>query len=148
MAAVKSGNTVPEISLRKALHARGLRYRLHVRELAGKPDLAFPKFRAVVFVHGCFWHAHDCGACRIPQTNNEYWTRKIARNSIRDAQTRETLRASGWRVAIVWECALRGPRKQSLEQVSETVMKWLRGGSRFLEVRGVAGGAARPSRKV
>lgn len=139
MAAVKSGNTVPEVRLGKALHARGLRYRLHVKGLAGSPDLVFPAYRAVVFVHGCFWHGHDCGACRIPQTNREYWTAKIARNVRRDGESVAALLASGWRIATVWECALRGPRKQPLEHVSELVFKWLRGRRRSLSVSGDAG---------
>ncbi len=139
MAAVKSGDTVPEVRLRKALHARGLRYRLHVKGLAGRPDLVFPAHRAVVFVHGCFWHGHDCGACRIPQTNREYWTAKIARNVRRDGESAATLSASGWRVATVWECALRGPRRHPLEHVSEIVFKWLGGRRRSLVVRGVEG---------
>ena len=134
MAAVKSGNTVPELQLRRALHARGLRYRLHVKGLAGKPDLVFPKRRAALFVHGCFWHGHDCGACRIPQTNNEYWTGKIGRNVRRDRQTLETLSASGWRVATVWECALRGPKKLPIEDISDAVFKWLGGDGPRLDI--------------
>jgi DNA mismatch endonuclease (patch repair protein) len=141
MAAVKSGTTVPELQLRRALHARGLRYRLHVKGLAGKPDLVFPKHRAVLFVHGCFWHGHDCGACRIPQTNREYWTGKIARNVRRDRRNVETLTASGLRIATVWECALRGPRKLPFEEVSDVVFKWLGGGEPLLEVGGAAAGA-------
>lgn len=139
MAAVKSGNTVPEVRLRRALHARGLRYRLHVKGLAGSPDLVFPARRAVVFVHGCFWHGHDCGACRIPQTNREYWTGKIGRNVRRDRASAEALAADGWRVATVWECALRGPKKLPLEEVAEEVAAWLGGGgAQTLDVRGVA----------
>lgn len=139
MAAVKSWDTAPEVRLRKALHARGLRYRLHVKGLAGRPDLVFPGRKAVVFVHGCFWHGHDCGACRIPQTNREYWTGKIARNVRRDRESAATLSASGWRVATVWECALRGPRKHSLERISDVVFKWLRDGRRSFDVRGASG---------
>jgi len=142
MAAVKSWNTVPELRLRKALHARGLRYRLHVKGLAGKPDLVFTKHRAVLFVHGCYWHGHDCGACRIPQTNTEYWVGKIARNVGRDKHSMESLSASGWRTAVVWECALRGPRKQPLEDISDVVFKWLRGDGHFLEIGGVIKSAA------
>lgn len=136
MAAVKSGNTVPELSLRKALHANGLRYRLHVPELAGKPDLVFAKHRAVLFVHGCFWHGHDCGACRIPQTRRDYWIAKIGRNMSRDTQTVRTLIKDGWRVATVWECAVRGPRKLSIESVSALVIKWLHSNGSRLEIRG------------
>lgn len=137
MAAVKSSNTVPEIRLRKALHARGLRYRLQVKGLAGKPDLVFPKHNAVVFVHGCFWHGHDCGACRIPQTNTDYWRKKIAGNVERDTRNLQELSVSGWRIAIVWECALRGQRQRPLEELSQVMLKWFRSNKPFLELRGV-----------
>ena len=108
MRQVKSKNTGPELRLRKALHALGLRYRLNVSALPGKPDLVFPKHRAVVFVHGCFWHGHDCKrGARTPKTNREYWVQKIARNKARDAKNKEALETLGWRVFTVWECQLK-----------------------------------------
>jgi DNA mismatch endonuclease, patch repair protein len=136
MAAVKSRDTGPELALRRGLHARGLRYRLHAEGLPGKPDLVFAKSRAVVFMHGCFWHAHDCGACRIPQTRREYWTAKIERNRRRDRLAARALVAAGWRVGTVWECALRGPSKLPAEEVSERVAEWLRGERPRLNVGG------------
>ncbi|MEL7488325.1 MAG: very short patch repair endonuclease [Pseudomonadota bacterium] len=108
MRAVKAANTKPEIRLRKALHARGLRYALHRRDLPGKPDIVFPKYKAVLFVHGCFWHGHDCKrGARLPKTNTDYWREKIARNKARDADHERALVDRGWRVLIAWECDLK-----------------------------------------
>jgi len=108
MRAVKGADTKIEIALRKALFSRGFRYRLHAAELPGKPDLVFPKYRAVIFVHGCFWHGHDCArGSRVPKTNRAYWTGKIARNKARDKENAKRLKAQGWRVLVVWECAMK-----------------------------------------
>jgi DNA mismatch endonuclease (patch repair protein) len=105
MRAVKSSDTKPEIAVRKALHALGYRYRLNVKTLPGKPDLVFPKHRAVIFVHGCFWHGHSCKrGKRVPKTNTAYWTEKIARNKARDKKNTAALKKLGWRVITVWEC--------------------------------------------
>ena len=107
MRAVKSKNTKPEMIVRKTLHALGYRYRLNVKTLPGSPDLVFPKYRAVIFVHGCFWHGHACKrGARLPKTNQDYWRKKIARNVARDAKNSEALRALGWRVITLWECEL------------------------------------------
>ena len=108
MRAVKGADTKLEIALRKALFARGFRYRLHAAELPGKPDLVFPKYRAALFVHGCFWHGHDCArGSRVPKTNRAYWTGKIARNKARDKENAKRLKAQGWRVLVVWECGMK-----------------------------------------
>lgn len=121
MRAVRSKDTAPEIALRKALFARGLRYRLHDARLPGRPDLVFPRFRAVVFVHGCFWHGHDCvRGARAPKSNAAYWTAKIARNRARDQSRVEELLAAGWRVRIVWECALK-----KREEAANEIARWL-----------------------
>lgn len=107
MRAVKGADTKPEIALRKALFAKGFRYRLNVKGLPGKPDLVFPKYRAVIFVHGCFWHGHDCArGSRTPKTNRAYWTAKIARNRARDKENTKRLKALGWRVRVIWECRI------------------------------------------
>ena len=125
MRAVKSGDTKPEVALRKALFARGLRYRLHVRDLPGAPDLVFPKHRAVIFVHGCFWHGHDCRrGRRTPKTNTDYWRAKIARNMARDAENLARLEALGWRVRVVWECGL---KVASLPREADAAAAWLAG---------------------
>ena len=108
MRAVKSSDTKPEIALRKALFALGYRYRLNVKALPGKPDIVLPKYKTVIFVHGCFWHGHDCKrGSRIPKTNRAYWTEKIARNKIRDAKNIDALSKLGWRVLVIWECEVK-----------------------------------------
>ena len=108
MRAVKGKNTKPEITLRKALFTRGFRYRLNVKDLPGKPDLVFPKYRAAIFVNGCFWHGHDCKrGARTPKTNRDYWIAKIARNQERDKAALSALAELGWRTLTIWECELR-----------------------------------------
>lgn len=108
MRAVRSKDTKPELIVRKLAHKLGYRFRLHRRDLPGSPDLVFPGRRAVIFVHGCFWHGHDCRrGARQPKTNAEYWQSKIARNQARDNLAVEDLSAMGWRCLILWECDLR-----------------------------------------
>lgn len=105
MAAVKSKNTAPEIRVRRAAHALGRRFRLHDKTLPGKPDLTFPRFKKAIFVHGCFWHGHDCKrGARTPKTNAAYWTAKIARNRDRDSANITAFQALGWNVQTIWEC--------------------------------------------
>lgn len=133
MAANKGKNTEPELALRRALHARGFRYRLHPKKIQGRPDLVLPKYCAVVFVHGCFWHHHqDCRYATTPSTNADFWKKKFETNVARDGLVRATLLDQGWRVAIVWECALRKP-----EQVfagAEWLAAWLLTDSETLEL--------------
>ncbi len=108
MRAVKSSGTKPEMIVRRALHGMGLRYGLHRKDLPGKPDIVMPKWRTVVFVHGCFWHGHDCKrGARRPATNSDYWIAKIARNRARDAKCGAELAEMGWRVIVIWECQTR-----------------------------------------
>lgn len=107
MAGIQGKNTKPELLVRKYLHGRGLRYRLHAQELPGKPDLVFPKYRAVVFVHGCFWHQHKgCKYASKPQTRTEFWNHKLSENVKRDSYQIAALERLGWRVFVVWECEL------------------------------------------
>jgi len=121
MRAVKGQGTGPELKIRKALHARGFRYRLNDRRLPGSPDLVFPKRRAVLFVHGCFWHGHDCArGGRKPKTNAAYWREKIARNVKRDKAAIAALRRMGWRVKISWECDL-----QDADREANKIAGWL-----------------------
>ncbi|MNL17484.1 Very short patch repair protein [compost metagenome] len=132
MAGIKGRNTKPELVLRRALHRAGFRYRLHRRDLPGKPDLVLPRFGAVVFVHGCFWHRHrDCRFCTTPKSNAEFWLKKFEGNVARDAAAIESLCKSGWRVAIVWECSLRGV---DLDQHLRTLADWLGGRNQLLEL--------------
>lgn len=136
MSGIRGKNTRPELLLRRALHARGLRYRLHQRGLAGKPDLVFRKWRAALFVHGCFWHGHDCSLYKVPGTRPEFWREKIESNRARDSRAEARLRETGWRVGVVWECALRGKGRQPPEQVAARVADWLDSQRDALEIRG------------
>ena len=110
MARVKGKDTKPELKLRRLAHAMGYRFRLHRKDLPGSPDLVFPGRRAVIFVHGCFWHGHDCPrGARQPKQNAEYWIAKIARNRSRDAAAQAALTEQGWRVGVFWECEMKNP---------------------------------------
>lgn len=125
MSRIRGRDTRPEIGLRRALHARGLRYRLHDRRLPGRPDIVFPRFRAACFVHGCFWHRHaGCSYATTPATRAAFWSAKFEANVARDARNRVELLAVGWRVAVVWECAL---RREGRDTVAAAVHEWLLG---------------------
>lgn len=106
MSGIRSRNTRPELVLRSALHARGFRFRVHVGDLPGKPDLVFRKHRAVIQVHGCFWHRHGCAKTSTPSTNVAFWEKKFRRNVERDAEVETSLEKLGWRFGLIWECAL------------------------------------------
>ena len=106
MASIKGANTGPEMFVRRALHARGYRYRVHGRGLPGKPDLVFKKRRAAVFVHGCFWHRHGCKKTTMPKSRQDYWQEKFAKNVARDQRNVAQLAEDGWRIYIVWECEI------------------------------------------
>ena len=112
MSRIRSHDTKPEMLVRRGLHARGLRYRLHDRKLPGRPDLVLARYRVAVFVHGCFWHMHGCSLSKLPATRQEFWRKKLEDNCARDSKAIVALQAAGWRVLIIWECALRGPRRQ------------------------------------
>lgn len=107
MSRIQGKNTKPEIALRKALHRRGYRFRKNVRGLAGTPDIVLPKWKAVLFVNGCFWHRHlNCSKSTIPSSNAEFWNRKFHNNVERDKRNVDSLLADGWSVGVVWECTI------------------------------------------
>lgn len=135
MSGIRGKNTKPELLIRKALHARGFRYRLHC-DLPGKPDICLPKHRAVIFVHGCFWHGHGCHLFKWPSTRPEFWRAKIGRNREVDGASEGCLLDDGWRVAVIWECALKGRGRLPLEDVISTCADWLNSDQARLEVRG------------
>ncbi len=129
MSRIRSGNTQPELRVRKLLHGMGLRYRLHGKGLPGKPDLVFAGPRAVLFVHGCFWHMHRCRYGKpVPATNRDFWAEKRRSNSARDKRNRAALRADGWRAFEIWECETRNPAK--LERKLTPLVRFLRGARR------------------
>ena len=125
MSGIRGKNTRPEIAVRKALHRAGLRFRLHRKDLPGKPDIVLPRYRAVIFVHGCFWHGHDCHLVKMPQTRPEFWRKKIKDNIRRDLRNSQLLVGSGWRVLRIWECALKGSARKPPEEVAVSVKAWL-----------------------
>lgn len=136
MAGIRGTNTKPELLLRKGLHALGFRFRLHEKALPGKPDVVLPRYRAVIFAHGCFWHGHDCHLFKWPSTRPEFWQTKIARNREVDARSEAALAEAGWRQAIVWECALKGRARLPIDEVLATCAEWLRSDEPRLEIRG------------
>ena len=136
MSGIRSKNTKPELMVRKALFAHGFRYRLHVKGLAGKPDMIFAKYRAVVFVHGCFWHCHGCHLFKWPQTRTEFWHKKISSNKARDLKTHSELSNKEWRIAVIWECALKGKSKLEFSFLIGTLEDWLQSDEIDLEIYG------------
>ncbi|HVE11476.1 MAG TPA: very short patch repair endonuclease [Paraburkholderia sp.] len=126
MSGIRGRNTKPELLIRSLLHRRGFRFRLDARDLPGRPDIVLPRYRAVIFVHGCFWHGHDCALFKWPQTRPEFWRDKIGRNRTNDAKAQAALRERGWRVATVWECSLRGANRD-LDGVLQRLVDWLQG---------------------
>lgn len=131
MSRIRSKNTKPEILVRSTLHKAGFRFRLHLATLPGKPDIVLPKYKTVVFVNGCFWHGHNCSFFRLPSTNIEFWQPKIAKNRDNDIKNRGLLLAGGWKIIILWECALRGKKYDEVMQVLNTLADMIK--NSFLE---------------
>jgi DNA mismatch endonuclease, patch repair protein len=121
MSGIRGKDTKPELELRRALFARGLRYRLHVKNLPGKPDIVLPRWKTVVFVHGCFWHGHSCSYFKLPGTNEDFWAKKIAGNRANDARQKKALVQGGWKVLTVWECSMRGAAGSKRERFFDRV---------------------------
>ena len=128
MSRIRGRNTKPELLLRHGLYNRGLRYRLHRADLPGKPDLVFPKYRAVVFVNGCFWHCHECPFFRWPKTRAAFWRTKIYRNKQRDRDVLAVLKTENWRTLVVRECALRGKYSKTMPEVLSRAESYIRMG--------------------
>lgn len=121
MSRIHGKNTSPEKTARSLIHRLGYRFRLHRKDLPGKPDIVFPSRRKVIFVHGCFWHGHNCKrGNRTPKNNREYWVEKIGKNVARDAKNRKELSSLGWSVLVVWECELK-----NIEELSEKIDNYL-----------------------
>lgn len=133
MSRIRSSNTTPEVAVRSMLWREGFRFRLHAKKLVGRPDIVLSKWRAVVLVHGCFWHAHEnCRLFRLPTTRSDFWQQKLASNRDRDRRTLLELEQTSWRVAVVWECALRNDP----EGLSEALSQWVRSGSQSTQFCG------------
>lgn len=138
MASIRGKDTKPELVLRKGLHRLGFRYCLHNRRLPGKPDIVFPRYRAVIFVNGCFWHGHNCHLFKWPSTREQFWKEKINRNREIDKLNITRLQNMGWRICIVWECSLEGKYRLPLEVVIEECARWIKSDELFLEISGTS----------
>ena len=123
MSGIRGKDTKPELIVRRGLHALGFRYRLHDKKLPGKPDLVLPKYKAVIFVHGCFWHMHDFKYFKWPKTRPGFWQEKIRRNVERDSFALRSLAEQGWRTAVVWECAFKNSKQPS--EALSALKDWL-----------------------
>jgi DNA mismatch endonuclease (patch repair protein) len=135
MSGIRGANTKPELVIRKALHRQGFRFRLHARDVPGRPDLLLPKYHAAIFVNGCFWHGHDCSLFRLPGTRTEFWQAKIDRNRNRDAEVAVQLADQNWRQLSIWECAFRGPGQIGLDETIARTVRWIRSDLPGLEIR-------------
>jgi DNA mismatch endonuclease (patch repair protein) len=136
MAGIQSKNTKPELTIRKGLFRQGLRYTLHSNRYPGRPDIAFVSRKAAVFVHGCYWHGHDCSLFKMPANNAEFWRTKFARNKARDQVVRTELKDAGWRQLVIWECAIRGKAAAEVLDVIKQAERWVRDGNANLIIRG------------
>ncbi len=136
MSRIRSTNTKPELVIRKALHRLGFRYRLHSPRITGRPDIVLPAHHAAVFIHGCFWHGHDCSFYRQPKTRPEFWATKIGANRTRDRKVGTLLKDAGWRRLVIWECALRGQPQDVIDGVVNRAATWIRSGKGDAEIRG------------
>lgn len=138
MRGIRGKDTKLEVRLRKALFAKGFRYRLHARSLPGSPDIVLPKYRAAIFVNGCFWHGHDCHLFRLPATRTGFWHDKIESNRARDTRTLLKMQAASWRVMTVWECAIKGKTSLAYEELVQRVAEWITGSCGCEEIAGNA----------
>ena len=137
MAAIRDRDTKPEMLVRRLLHAAGLRFRLHRKDLPGKPDLTLRKWNAVIEVHGCFFHAHDCHLCKkLPAANAEFWNKKLAANAERDRRNAKAIAGLGIRRLVVWQCALTGKTRLNPDKLTARITGWLAGSDTTGEVRG------------
>lgn len=126
MSGIRGKNTRPELLIRSLLHRNGFRFRLHVNDLPGRPDIVMPRHRCVVLVNGCFWHGHNCALFKWPGTRIEWWRNKIERNRMNDGRSQEALLEAGWRIAVVWECAIKGRERIPESDIADTLTAWLR----------------------
>jgi len=136
MSRIGGKNTKPELKIRKGLHAMGFRFRIHDKNLPGKPDIKLTKYKAIIEVYGCFWHGHFCHGNRLPKSRIDYWKPKIEGNKERDKRNIEKLQELGWRVLVIWECSMRGKNSQPLKNVLEKAINWILSEEQFKEIQG------------
>lgn len=139
MSGIRGKDTKPEVLIRKALHSRGFRYRLHASGLPGKPDIVFPRYGAALFIHGCFWHGHDCKFFKLPATRTDFWEQKISGNRERDRRQLAALKEKGWRTLVIWECMTRKGAALSLDMLIDCIENWLimGGKSGYIDAGGI-----------
>lgn len=125
MSGIKGKNTKPELVIRKGLFKKGFRYRLHRKDIPGKPDLVLTKYNAVIFVNGCFWHQHDCHLFKWPKQNRDFWEEKLNKNLERDIRNHDKVAQMGWRICTIWECAVKGRTTDQIELLLENISSWL-----------------------
>jgi DNA mismatch endonuclease (patch repair protein) len=125
MSRIRAKDTKPELLIRRALHKRGYRYRLHRADLPGKPDIVLPKFKAVIEIRGCFWHGHNCHLFKWPKSRSEFWEKKINQNIVRDKANTKKLEDLGWRVLTVWECSIKGKTHLGGRQLLDMIVDWI-----------------------
>jgi DNA mismatch endonuclease (patch repair protein) len=136
MSAIRHQNTKPELLIRSELHKRGFRFRIHRKDLPGKPDIVLPKHNAAIFVNGCFWHGHECALFRWPKTREDFWRNKISGNVVRDSKNSGALLAKGYRVLTVWECVIKGKYKLHINELADRIADWIRSNSAHDEIPG------------
>lgn len=139
MSGISSKNTKAEVEIRKKLFSLGYRYRIHDSKLPGKPDIIMARFKAVIFIHGCFWHAHNCVLFKLPSTRRAFWKNKLKRNSQKDTENNKELKKMGWRIMTVWECSFRGAGKKREEQIdiiANKIVNWVHSSKRQIEIKG------------
>ncbi|HDK8955724.1 TPA: DNA mismatch endonuclease Vsr [Acinetobacter baumannii] len=134
MSNIKGRNTKPELLIRSLLHEQGFRFRIHRKDLPGKPDIVLPKYKAIIFIHGCFWHGHqNCRLFKLPASRTEFWEAKISKNQENDLKAKELLLNSGWRICTIWECAVRRSKKDPVA-LMDILTTWLLGSELLLEI--------------
>lgn len=137
MAGIRGKNTKPEMTVRKLLHAAGFRFRLHDKQLPGKPDIVLPKWQTVIFVHGCFWHGHEnCRIFRLPKSRQDFWKSKITDNTDRDKVVRRALTEAGWKIVVIWECSMKGKGRLNSADLITALTNAVRHPMLLAEIRG------------
>ena len=138
MSGIRSKNTRPELLIRSLLHRAGFRFRLHKKTIPGRPDLFLSRYKAAIFVHGCFWHGHDCSLFKMPGSRTRFWQEKIGHNQLRDQRTHQDVLAAGYRCLTIWECALKGPARIGEPELLTAIVEWLVSDSPSKEIRSPA----------
>lgn len=139
MSKIRGRDTKPEIFIRNIIYSAGFRYRLHAKGIPGRPDIVLRRWKTLIFVNGCFWHGHDCHGTRRPKSNRKFWNAKIKRNIERDTDNLAECRRLGWRVLVVWECALRGKSRWAEERLARQMSAWIERDAKHVSIKQIRG---------